>query len=201
MSIVQMLRACYHLGNNTPHIFHRVKEMTIKETTLKCLLWDCFHNYSYALTFTIKGTRRGVNLTSIKAQKDFIGKLIGEVLEPRSLQFIIFYEYHACGDYLHIHGIVNHKSHNQFRQCRKEIYQRINATERRITKYKPSVDYNRVANLTSWLKYIIKDYTFMKDMSNIHPLYNFNGGTTHKVHVPFMPSTLHKFLHSEELHN
>lgn len=195
-----MLKACYLLGNNTPSPYFKVKEMAIKEEYLKGILQEVFNPYSYALTFTIKGTRRGENLKSIKAQKDYIKKLIGDIIEPRSLQFIVFYEYHSCGDYLHVHGIVNHRSHNQFRLARKEIWQAINASDRRIVNYKPCVDYNKVSCLSSWLKYIIKDYTFMKDMSSILPLYNFDS-LKYCDDCNSTATNIKRFLHNEELIN
>lgn len=169
------------LGNSPPNYMESSEATRVDSDGLQLILGRIFNNYSYVFNITIKGQARWPTM-SIASQTHFLNKLINEIIQKYCINYFITFEYHACGEWLHLHGIGNFASHKKFILCRQDLWKAITGRNKLPSTYKPCLSNNRVCVVATWLKYICKDINYMIEISCIYPRYNLDNNKNLNIH-------------------
>lgn len=136
-------------------------------------IYNNFNNYDMALTIVLKGSssKRTESLRgNIYKQYEYISQLHKDYVFPNSQNYIVYFELHKCGEWLHSHAILKLKQDGtktanarRIRNIKKQIFEDINARNIKPgEQYKHRVLLEKLHTVETWYTYIKKDEPIMR---------------------------------------
>lgn len=148
-----------------------------------------FNSYDMAITITLKGSKfPRVNKLQGDTHKQYlyIKNILDEELFPYSQAYVIYFELHKCGEWIHLHGIFKPKMNKtkvvrSFQKIKQNIFLKIEG--RKLNKYetyKHRILIEKMYDLYKWAQYSGKDYQIMRAYNEaIVPLFKMDTPPTH----------------------
>jgi len=139
-------------------------------------IWNTFNNYDMALTITIKGSRnKSIESLcgNIYKQYEYIKQLYKDFIFPHTNNYVVHFELHKCGEWLHSHALVSIRKPNKTQQAkaiktiRSDVFNKI--TNRKLKAgetYKNRICLEKVHTVETWYNYIKKDEYIMRLYDN-----------------------------------
>lgn len=138
------------------------KNTQVDESTLKKNTLFTFNNTDYIGTITIKGTNKRRMLSNNTSAQFLLFTKIKDIIQSYCSYYIINYELHKCGEWIHSHLIFRPIHRSKVPKMRKEIYQFITGHPLKGKSYRHRILFEKPYNITNYVEYIFKSYNEMK---------------------------------------
>ncbi len=123
----------------------------------KSKVLDNFNNYDNAITITIKGSNKLRLLEGDLYKQYNIFRLIMDIIDKYVKKYIMFFELHKCGLWLHSHGVVSGDP-KDLKRIKQEIFQLIEGEKiQKYQSYSRRIKIDKIFDIQNWLTYIQKD--------------------------------------------
>ena len=139
-------------------------------------IYSTFNNYDMALTITIKGSnnkRVEALKGNIYKQYQYIKDLLNQYVFTQISHYVVHFELHKCGEWLHAHALISIRTSNKTQQAkaiktiRSSVFYAINNRKLKAGEtYKNRILIEKVHTCQTWYDYIKKDEYIMNLYDN-----------------------------------
>ena len=148
----------------------------LNESTIKKNVLSTFNNCDFIGTITIKGAHKQRLLQSNTSAQFLLFTKIKDIICEYSQYYIINYELHKCGEWIHSHFIFRPKFRSKVPEMRKKIFFLIEGQALKRKSYRHRILIEKPYQIPLYTDYIFKSFSDMKYF-NIYPHYKLISNT------------------------